>query len=424
MSEKILFSQEIEAALVGACLSGKPEVLYRVFDIISPEDCYFDEFKIIMKAIKELVEKQTEVDIAVVSEYLRQKGELDKVGGLEFLVKLYNSTVATANASAYAKLVRKYSTARKIEEISKWGYENAGMLDNDELLNAISEKIIQLRENKPRDKSEVLSDIIDGFSHVSPYFKTGYNVIDRYVRMERRTYNVIAARPGVGKTSLALNMGLTMSKEKIHVLFVSYEMSTDELLKRALSAESSVAYDKIQSGNIGETDAQALLEASARIAEDYTIEITDTAPHDVNSFTNYVKKRHAELPLDVVFIDYMQLMSSKGYGYGGSRVAEISDISMKIKRLARELNISIIALSQLSRAIEKRGENSEPRLSDLKESSSIEQDADSVIFLYGDEEDLALGDISIKVAKNRNGQVGDGRLYFRKSIQKFEEVGK
>ena len=424
MSEKILFSQEIEAALVGACLSGKPEVLYRVFDIISPEDCYFDEFKIIMKAIKELIEKQAEIDVAVVADYLKQKGELDKVGGLDFLIKLYSATVATANATAYAKLVKKYSTARKIEEISKWGYENAGIMDNDELLSSMSEKMIQLRENKPRGKSEVLSDIIDSFSRVEDYFKTGYHVIDRYIRMERRTYNVIAARPGVGKTSLSLNIGLNMSKEKINVLFASYEMSQDEILKRALAVESGVAYNKIQSGNIQENDAQKLLEASAHLAEDYTIDIVDTAPHDINAFSIYVKKRHTELPIDVLIIDYMQLMSSKGYGYSGSRVAEISDISMKIKRLARELNISVIALSQLSRAIEKRGNKSEPKLSDLKESSSIEQDADSVIFLYGDEEDLALGDITIKIAKNRNGEVGDGRLYFKKDIQKFEDVSR
>jgi replicative DNA helicase len=430
---------EAERSVLGSLMLDKDAII-RVANLIRVGDFYKDAHNLIYEAMVELYEKREPIDVLSLSNRLEEKNQLDKVGGSSYLTSLVNSVPSSSNVEHYAKVVQKKSTLRKLitasGEITEMGYKESE--DVEKILDEAEQKLFAVSQKYiKQDFISIKSILESAFNRIDELHKgdhklrgipCGFPDLDNLLAgFQKSDLVIIAARPSIGKTSLALDLARQIAvQQKVPVGIFSLEMSSDQLIDRMLAAQSGVDLWRLRTGNLksedGDDDFQKIGEAMGVLSE-APIFIDDAGSSNVMEMRTMARRLQAEHNVGVIIIDYLQLM--EGRSGGDNRVNEISEISRALKQLARELNIPIIALSQLSRAVESRSPQI-PKLSDLRESGSIEQDADIVIFLY--REDREKPDtpnkniIELHIAKHRNGPVGRVSLYFDERVTSFKSL--
>ena len=429
-------SLEAEQAVLGGVLVDV-DALTRVVEIVKPTDFYRQAHHIIYEAVLALFEKSEPVDIITVSEWLKDQDLLDVVGGRSYVNDLALSIATTANIQYYAEIIRDKSMLRHLIQTGTEIVENAFEADDAEsALDKAQQSIFQLAQQGMPDDLNHIKDVLPlTFEQIEERHankgslmgvSTGYYDLDSYTSgLQKSDLLILAARPSMGKTSFCLNMLSHIAlRENLPVLMFSLEMSKEQLVQRILCSEAEIDAQRIRTGNITEKDFQKLSVAMGKLG-DAPIYIDDTPGMSVMELRAKARKLMVETDgqLGLIVIDYLQLMESRSGGHhSDNRVQEISAISRGLKSIARELKVPVMALSQLSRAVESR-QDKKPMLSDLRESGSIEQDADIVMFIYRDEyynkETEKPGTADIIIAKQRNGPVGEVTLLFRHSITKF-----
>lgn len=409
-----------------------------VADRVGEEDFYRRDHRLIFRAIAKLVGEQKPFDVVTLSEWLEQTGELDAAGGLAYLALLAKETPSAANIAAYADIVRERSVLRQLihigTEIADSAYQPAGR-EMKQLLEEAEQKVFRIADQRARGAGgfkpikSLLSAAID---RIDTLFRseghltgvsTGFTDFDEMTSgMQPSDLIIIAGRPSMGKTTFAMNIAEHVAiREKVPVAVFSMEMPGEQLAMRMMSSLGRIDQHRVRTGKL-EDDEWPRMTSAINILADTALFIDDTAaltPTEVRARCRRLCREHGQLGL--VVLDYLQLMQSPGSGE--NRVAEISDISRSLKALAKELNVPVIALSQLNRNLEQRP-NKRPVMSDLRESGSIEQDADLIIFIYRDEvyhpDTADKGTAEIIIAKQRNGPIGTTRLTFLGQYTRFE----
>jgi len=437
-------AKELEEAVLGAVMLEK-SAFDTVIEILQPECFYVDAHQRIYKAFKSLADNHMPIDILTVVEELKRKEELDMVGGPYYITKLTNSVVSTANIEAHARIVLQKFIQRELirlsGEIIGDAYEDS--TDVFDLLDDAEEKMFKITNNYLKKNFEDINDALAkaikriddlrGKEEDISGVPSGFSTLDRVTYGWQPTDLIIlAARPSVGKTAFALNLArnaaLNPTKPTAVAMF-SLEMSSAQLVQRILSAESEIMLEKIARGKLEEYEYQQLHSKGIKRLEQAPIFIDDTAALNIFEFRAKARRLVNKHNVGLIIIDYLQLMSGSG-DRNSNREQEISNISRNLKAMAKELNIPIIALSQLSRAVETRKESKMPQLSDLRESGAIEQDADMVMFIYRPEYyevmnnemgESTKGETHIRIAKHRNGSLETIKLRALLHIQKFEE---
>jgi replicative DNA helicase len=429
-------SLEAEQALLGAILVD-PDALNDVTEIIRETDFYRHAHQLIYAAAVELFEKNEPVDIVTVSERLNDNEQLEEVGGRSYINDLALAVTTTENVAYYARLIRDKARLRELiaagTDIVCAAYEEP---DADKALDKAQQTIFQIAQRGMADLLTHIKDILPTtFEQIEERHTnkgslmgvpTGFYDLDNMTSgFQKSDLIILAARPSMGKTAFALNLISNAAlKEHKPVLIFSLEMSKEQLVQRMLCAEAEIDAQRIRTGEITDNDFGKISSAMGRLG-DAPIYIDDTPGMSVMEIRTKARKIMMETggELGMIVIDYLQLMEGKSGGGGSdNRVQEISGISRGLKGIARELKAPVIALSQLSRAVEAR-QDKKPMLSDLRESGSIEQDADIVMFIYRDEyynkDTDRPGTADIIIAKQRNGPVGSVNLLFRNNITKF-----
>ncbi len=431
-------SLEAEQSVLGGILVD-PDAINKVVDLLKPEDFYRQAHQHIFEAVLGLYDKSEPVDIITVSEVLNDSSQLELAGGRSYINDLALSVATTDNITNYARIIRSKSLLRQLitagTEIVTTAYETP---DSDTAIDHAQQSIFQIaQQGMPHDLTHIKDILPFSYEQIEERFtnkgtlmgvSTGFYDLDTYTSgLQKSDLVILAARPSMGKTAFCLNMACNVGlRENRPVLIFSLEMSKEQLVLRMLCAEAEIDAQKIRTGEITENDFQKLSQAMGKLG-DAPIFIDDTPGLSVMELRAKARKIQMDVggDLGLMVIDYLQLMegpSSKGGG-GDNRTQEIGAISRGLKGIARELKVPVIALSQLSRAVESR-QDRKPMLSDLRESGSIEQDADIVMFIYRDDyynpESERPGMADIIIAKQRNGPVGEVPLLFQKNITKFK----
>ncbi len=432
---------DIEEAVLGALML-EPSAITDVLDIISP-DCFYKEInRKIFSAISSLASKHAPVDLFTISEELKSSGDLEIVGGVSYLSQLSMKIGAAAHLDYHAKiLVQKYIQRELISisyGVQKDAFDDATSVDD--LLDTTQQKLFTLADRNMRKEAQVIQYVIndaidelqrnqlrqDGLSGIP----SGYTAIDRVtLGWQPSDLIIIAARPSMGKTAFVLTMARNMAVEhKVPVAFFSLEMSSVQLVKRLMISETGLDSDKIKGGKKLQDFEWEQLNMRLRQLVKAPLYIDDTPSLSINELRSKARKLVSIHGVKMIVIDYLQLMTGPPE-LRGMREQEVSAISRSLKAIAKELNVPVIALSQLSRAVETRGGSKRPQLSDLRESGAIEQDADLVLFIhrpdyYGnaDENPAMKGVTDIIIAKHRNGAVCDVQLKFRNSEVRFVDI--
>jgi len=437
-------ARELEEAVLGAIMLEKA-AFDNVIEILKPECFYTDAHQVIFKSFQSLAQKSSPIDMLTVVEELKFREELDMVGGPYYITKLTNAVVSTANIEAHARIILQKFIQRELIRISgeiiSDSYEDS--TDVFDLLDDSETKMFNITNNYLKknydDIGNVLAKTINRIDELRTKTEDISGVPSGFSSLDRVTYGwqptdliILAARPSVGKTALALNLARNAALSPIKptpVAFFSLEMSAAQLVQRILSAESEIALEKIARGKLEDYEYQQLHTKGIKKLEQAPIYIDDTAALNIFEFRAKARRLVNKHHVGLIIIDYLQLMSGVS-DRGANREQEISNISRNLKALAKELNIPIIALSQLSRAVETRKESKMPQLSDLRESGAIEQDADMVIFIYrpeyyetltNEDGESTKGETHIKIAKHRNGSLENLKLRALLHIQKFEQ---
>jgi replicative DNA helicase len=419
---------EAEKSVLGALLIDKDSIV-KVVEFLRPAHFYRQAHELIYQAILILFEKREPADLITVPAELKKMGELENVGGVTYLTELVNSVPTASNIEAYARLIKDSATRRSlisaasnIGEIAFADAEIDVLLDKSEqLLYSISQNIVYQDFIPIKDTLEITFERLDELSKNRGSLRgvpTGLKGLDRMLSgLQRENLIILAARPSVGKTSLALNIAQYAAVEKkFGIALFSLEMGREMLVDR-ISAQGGIDGWKISTGNLEEEDFEKYGEAAGELAE-ASIFIDDTPGISVLEMRTKARRLMLENKIDLIIVDYLQLIKAPD---AESRVQEVSKISQALKNLARELKVPVLALSQLSRAVEQRGGDKKPQLSDLRDSGSIEQDADVVMFLWRPNDDDRLN-AKLNVAKHRNGPTGEFDLFFKAEIMKFYEV--
>ncbi len=434
---------EAEEAVIGSVLID-PSVLNEVVEIVESSDFYDPRNRLIFSAIEELFDSGEPVDVISVSEKLRKMGRLDEVGGELAIARLADSVPTSAHVLHYAKIVKDKAILRRLIEAASRIVEMASSEgDVDEVLDTAERIIFEIAESKAsktythiRDMLHVVfeeleklqerADVLDLSGSLVTGIPTGFSELDKWTTgFHKSDLVIIAARPSVGKTAFALSIARNMAlKYSIPVGMFSLEMSGEQLAQRLLAMEARVDLKKLRSGMFSSEEWERLTVATEKLYKSNII-VDDEPSLDPRSLRAKARRMKKEFGIEVIFIDYLQLMHLKKGRE--SRQQEISEISRSLKLLARELDIVVVALSQLSRAVEQR-EDKRPRLSDLRESGAIEQDADTVIFIYREEyykktERLhEPHEAEIIIGKQRNGPIGTISLIFDPSTVSFHDI--
>lgn len=437
-------STALEEAVLGAVMLDK-DALSIVLDILRPESFYSDAHQQIFRSMLRLFEKSQPIDLLTVMEELKKAGDLEVVGGPAYLAELTNKVASAANIEYHARIIAQKYIQRELISTSTKVIRDAfeDTTDVFQLLDDAEQGLFAIAEqnmsrgyesmstlaSKTLKQLEELKDREDGLTGVP----TGFTDFDRLTSgLQKSDLIILAARPGMGKTSFTLSLARNAAVEfGKGVAFFSLEMSSLQLAQRIISMEAEISGMKMRNGQLEEYEWQQLHSAIERIGE-APIFIDDTP--GINVFELRAKCRRLKMQHDIqlIMIDYLQLMSGGGDSQRGNREQEVSGISRALKGLAKELNVPVIALSQLSRAVEVRGGTKRPQLSDLRESGSIEQDADMVAFIYRpeyyqimeDEEGQSLkGVAEIIVAKNRHGELKNVRMRFTAEFARFSDLG-
>jgi replicative DNA helicase len=428
-------SIDAEQAVLGSLLVN-PESLSRVVDIIHAEHFYRKSHQLIFAAIIDIYEKNEPIDIITVSAFLKDQGKLELVGGRQYLSDLALSIATTANVEYYSKLVTEKSLLRNLikagTDIVQTCYEDG--VDADQAVDKAERLVFGIAQRRDNGSLVAIKEVVnESFARIEQRYEqrdalsglsTGfYDLDDMTSGWQRSDLVIVAARPSMGKTAFTLNLAQHAAVESnAPVAVFSLEMSKEQLVQRLLCSEAKIDANKLRTGYLQTNDWTALAAAMGRLGE-APLFIDDSPICGVLDIRAKCRRLKAEQKdLGLIIIDYIQLMTGKGGKSSDNRVQEVSEISRGLKTLARELNTPVIALSQLSRAVEAR-QNKRPMLSDLRESGSIEQDADIVMFIYRDDyynpESEHRGEAEIIIAKQRNGPVGTVELLYQASITRF-----
>jgi len=429
---------DAEKSLLGAVLIDE-ETLADITEHVTQKDFYEKRHGMIYDAMMRLYEKRKPVDLLTLTDELKRKKELDEVGGSAYLTELTNYVPTSAHAASYAEIVAQKAVRRRLirasAEISEFGYDEES--STQELLQQAEQELFAVSDQSlKQDLVSIETILTDSFDRMEELHRnkgqlrgvrTGYRDLDNMTAgLQRSDLIILAARPAMGKTTLVTNLAYNVATiAKQSVLFFSLEMSKEQLVDRMLADASGVDAWNIRTGNLSEDDFSKLSDAMGEMAE-APIYIDDTPGVTVLEMRTKARRAAHEAPLGLIIIDYLQLMQGSGRDKG-NRVQEVSEISRGLKLLARELNVPVIALSQLSRSVESRTPQI-PQLSDLRESGSIEQDADIVMFIYReayynpdtDRENIT----DLIIAKHRNGPTGKVELYFHPERLRFMSLDK
>lgn len=429
---------DAEMALLGSVML-RPLGLNEIMDSIHRDSFYVEKHRLIYQAMTELARKNEPIDLVSLTAILREQGNLDSIGGTGYLTELINNVPTSTNIEYYGNLVARKSTLRNLisagDEIVELGFNETE--DIEEVLDQAEKRVMGITSQMGRaQKFQGIHDILpESWETIMRVHEnkgelrgvpTGFPDLDKILAgWQKDNLIILAARPAVGKTSIALNMAKHAAiQHNIPVGIFSLEMSAQSLVDRLLSSESGVDAWKMKTGNgLTEDDMEKLQEASSRLAS-APIYIDDQPGNNILKMRSTARRLKSEYGLGLIIVDYLQLMSTtKNYD---SMVNQITEISRSLKLLARELEVPVIALSQLSRAIEARG--GEPRLSDLRDSGSIEQDADVVMFIHSEDafkpKEERTNIKKIIIAKHRAGATGDVELFFDGSRTTFMSIEK
>lgn len=423
---------EAERSTLGAMFLEK-DAIYRAMEVIKPEDFYKDGHALIYQVVLDLTNKGEPVDLVTVTEELRQREALEKVGGITYLTELANAVPTAAHVEYYAKIIEEKALLRNLihaaTEIVAMGYD--GQEEVEKILDEAEKKIFSIANRRAgRSIVNLKNILIEAFEQIEKLYEshgavtgvpTGFSDLDRFTAgLQPSDLIILAARPSMGKTTFALNIAENAAAHlQIPVAVFSLEMSKEQLAMKLLCAEAGVDNQRIRTGNLAEEDWPRLSHALGRLSEAKMF-IDDSPNVSALEIRAKTRRIQAEYGLGLIVIDYLQLMQSRGRTE--SRQQEVSEISRSLKALARELSVPVVALSQLSRAVEMR-QNKRPSLADLRESGSLEQDADLVCFLYREDyyepETEKKGITELIIAKHRNGPIGTIDLLFQKEFSKF-----
>ncbi len=427
---------EAEQSLLGSMLlSG--EIIPDVAEIVQSKSFYNEANRNIYKVILDLFAKGEPADAITVSDKLMETGVLDTVGGKSYIHTLVNVVPTAANAKYYAEIVEKNGMQRSLiiaaTQIASLGYHPGAEVEK--IVDQAESLIFGVVEKKISERFFHIKDLlIDSFEQIEHLYEkkasvtgvaTGFKDLDdKTSGLHPSDLIIVAARPSMGKTSLALSMAQNVAlKEKVPVALFSLEMSRQQVVQRLMCSEARVDAQSLRTGNLNEDDWPKLSSAVGRLAE-APIFIDDSPNINIIELRAKARRLMAKEKLGLIIVDYLQLM--QGHKRADNRQQEISEISRALKILARELNVPVIALSQLSRAVEQRGGEKRPMLSDLRDSGAIEQDADVVMFIYRDdyynEESEDRGIAEIIISKHRNGPTGTVRLVFLEHYTKFVDL--
>ena len=430
---------EAERAVLGSLMID-PDAIIKVANYLRPEDFFRERHAWLYEAMRTLNERREPLDFVTIVDELERRERLEEIGGPAYLTDLIASTPTALYVDHYARIVERTAVLRRLiaaaGKIAELAYDESQEVD--EVVDRAEQIIFGISESRiHRDLTPIraiMSRVVDRIDFLSRNqdtlmgVPTGFTMLDRLLGgLQKSDLVILAARPAMGKTSFCLSIAQNAAKRHgTRVAFFSLEMSNDQLVQRLLAMETGIDSHRLRLGNIHEEEWPILLEAANMLANTH-IFIDDTPAASVNDIRTKARRLYAEDGIDLIIIDYMQLMTgqSGGSGRNENRQQEISYISRSLKTLARELNVPVIALSQLSRAVESRSDK-RPMLSDLRESGSIEQDADVVLFIYREDyyiEDTDRQNIAdILVTKHRHGATGTVSLYFRKELTQFRDL--
>lgn len=433
----------LEEAVLGALMLDK-DAISIVLDILRPDSFYLDAHRLIFKSMVKLFEKSQPIDLLTITEALRKEGELEAAGGPYYLVELTNRVASAANIEFHARIIAQKHIMRTLiqvsDEVLREAYDETtdvfdlldkaeqGLYDitqqhlkgNIENMGSLASQLVkQLEELK--DKEEGLTGVPSGFTDLDR-LTSGWQNSDLII---------LAARPGMGKTSFVLSLAKNAAMDfNKGIAVFSLEMSSIQLVQRLVAMEAEISGSKMRNGKMEKYEWEQLHQAIERMS-DAPVFIDDTPGINIFELRAKCRRLKKQHDISLVIIDYLQLMSGGSDGHKGNREQEISSISRSLKALAKELNVPVIALSQLSRAVETRGGSKRPQLSDLRESGAIEQDADIVSFIYRpeyyqileDEEGNSLKNVAeLIIAKHRNGALDTVKLKFESEFAKFSDL--
>jgi replicative DNA helicase len=425
---------EAERSILGAILLDNA-VCNQAIELLRRDDFFLDSHRRIFDKMVVLTERLMPIDLITLSDELRRAGEFEQIGGATYIASLIDGVPRTDTIEPYAKLVKQKSMLRKLisasQQIVSLAFEEED--DADVIIDKAEQLIFQIAEDRVRQGFQYIGDVahrrleqieqMAGRPEMITGVPTGFTDFDRMTSgLQRQELIVIAARPSMGKTALALNMAQYAAKNANVVGIFSLEMSAEQLVSRLLCSEARVDAHRLRTGYLNREEWARLADALRRLCETKVF-IDDSAAVSVMEMRAKCRRLKAEHGLDLLIIDYLQLMA--GRGRIESRQQEVSQISRDLKGLAKELDIPVVALSQLSRAPEQRSEH-KPQLSDLRESGAIEQDSDVVCFIYREElynpTDENQGTAELIIGKQRNGPTGMVQLAFLKEFTRFENM--
>ncbi|OLD63724.1 MAG: replicative DNA helicase [Acidobacteria bacterium 13_1_40CM_2_68_5] len=436
LDKDVPHSVEAERSVLGAILV-ENSAINRAQEILKEGDFYRDQHRKIFKVMNHLSDRTSAIDPVTVKEELSRSGELDSVGGPAYIASLLDGVPRSANVEYYARIVKEKAVLRSLIEaggrIVSTAYEASQ--DPDDILDQSERLIFQIAQDRLREGFVPMKAIADQslqtierlaqHRELVTGLPTGYKVLDEYTSgLQPADLIVLAARPGMGKTSFALNIAQNIGlAEGRRVGLFSLEMTRQQLFLRMLTGLARIDSHLLRTGRLNKERWSELIKAFGRLAA-ASIFIDDSAGLSVLEMRAKSRRLKMEQGLDLIVIDYMQLIRSRGRFE--NRNQEMSEISRSLKELAKELNVPVIAISQLSRAPEQRGERGRPQLSDLRESGAIEQDADVVLLLYREEiykpTEENRGIATLIIAKQRNGPTGDFNMAFLREYTRFEEL--
>lgn len=429
---------EAEASLLGAILIDA-DALVKIADKVRPNDFFDARHKHIYEAVLALYERRSPIDVLTLADQLKGTGFLDMVGGPSYLTELTNFVPTAAHVEQYADIVAQKSMRRRLiktsQELTSLGFDESKQLK--ELIEEAESRLFEVSQQHVKQSIVSLETILaESFDRLDELHKdkgkirgipTGWKDMDNILAgLQRSDLFILAARPSMGKSALVLNIAHNVALQaKEPVLFFSLEMSKEQLVDRMLAMESGVDAWALRTGNLTDADFEKIGQAMGTLSE-AKIYFDDSPGITVSDLRTKARREAHQHGLGLIIVDYLQLMSG-GSKFGGSdnRVQEISEISRGLKGVARELNVPLIALSQLSRSVENRSPQI-PQLADLRESGSIEQDADVVAFIYREDyynpETERKGITDILIKKHRNGPTGNVELYFERDKQRFRSL--
>jgi len=430
---------EAEQSVLGSLLLDK-DALIKVADFLKPDDFYRDDHREIYEAILKLYEKRKPIDVLTLTDLLEKEKKLKRVGGASYLTTLVNSVPTAANVVTYAQIIQQKATLRRLisaaTTIAELGYDE--LTEMETILDKAESTLFNVSQQYVRQYFTPIKDVLaESFERIDKLHRekgvlrgvpTGFKDLDNLLAgLQKSDLIILASRPSIGKSSLALNIADHIASEKkIPVGIFSLEMSKEQIIDRLLCLRGTVDSWKLRTGNLEDEDFGKLNYAMGVLSE-APIFIDDSPMLNAMEIRTKARRLQADNDLGLIVVDYLQLMQGASFHSSDNRVQEVSEISRNLKALARELDVPVLALSQLSRAVEHRPDK-KPVLADLRESGSIEQDADVVMFIYRDDaydtdsEKKNIAEILIR--KHRNGPTGDIELYWKPEYMKFATIEK